>query len=41
MDIYINKYSLSRDKLIDKYGEDNMNKYYDLVETLKERYKNK
>lgn len=38
---HLNVHSLSRDKLIVKYGEDNMNKYYDLVETLKERYKNK
>jgi hypothetical protein len=38
---HLDVHSLSRDKLIDKYGEDNMNRYYDLVETLKERYKNK
>lgn len=38
---HLSIHSLSRDKLIVKYGEDNMNKYYDLVETLKERYKNK
>lgn len=37
---HLDIHSLSKDKLIYKYGEDNMNRYYDKVEQLKELYKN-
>ena len=35
---HVDIHSLSKDKLIAKYGEDNMNRYYDLVEQLKSQY---
>lgn len=38
---HLSIHSESKELLEKKYGKDNMNRYYDLIETLKERYKNK
>ena len=35
---HLDLHSLSMDKLIIKYGKENMKRYYQLVQTLKERY---